>query len=207
MTYFLPMFPLKVIVYPGEDMNLHIFEPRYKQLINECKELGVTFGIPTFIDESVADFGTEMKLVEIRKTYEDGRLDIKTRGLHVFRLLKFKTTVAKKLYPGGKAQRLGNVDDYDILLQEQINEQLLRLYEALNIKNEIGNKKSFDLAHHIGLSFEQEYELLQMERESDRQSFILEHLEHIVPVVIQTEKLKKKIKLNGHFKNFDKLNF
>ncbi|MEO1628994.1 MAG: LON peptidase substrate-binding domain-containing protein, partial [Bacteroidota bacterium] len=46
-----PLFPLKLVVYPGEQLNLHIFEPRYKQLIRECEQNKVTFGIPAFIND------------------------------------------------------------------------------------------------------------------------------------------------------------
>ena len=57
MTDFLPLFPLKLVAFPGEELNLHIFEPRYKQLIREFEQNGTTFGIPTFLDNKVLDFG------------------------------------------------------------------------------------------------------------------------------------------------------
>ena len=64
MTDFLPLFPLKLVAFPGEELNLHIFEPRYKQLIRECEQNGTTFGIPTFLDNKVLDFGTEIELIK-----------------------------------------------------------------------------------------------------------------------------------------------
>ncbi|MCU0326286.1 MAG: LON peptidase substrate-binding domain-containing protein [Spirosomaceae bacterium] len=82
----LPFFPLNLVAYPHEDLNLHIFEPRYRQLINECLETGQTFGIPPFINNRLLGYGTEMKVVELSKRYENGRMDIKTRGLRIFRI-------------------------------------------------------------------------------------------------------------------------
>ena len=58
MTNFIPIFPLAIVVYPGEDLNLHIFEPKYKQLINECFEQKKPFGIPVVIDNKMNELGT-----------------------------------------------------------------------------------------------------------------------------------------------------
>ncbi len=63
--HFLPLFPLSLVVYPNEKLKLHVFEPRYLQLVNECKEQQNTFGIPTYSDGKVKEFGTEMRLVGI----------------------------------------------------------------------------------------------------------------------------------------------
>jgi hypothetical protein len=88
MTNFIPIFPLGVIVYPGEDLNLHIFEPRYKQLINECHSQKKAFGIPAVIDNKLQDHGTLVKITEISKLYDNGEMDIKTVGTEVFRILE-----------------------------------------------------------------------------------------------------------------------
>ncbi|MGD1947779.1 MAG: LON peptidase substrate-binding domain-containing protein, partial [Croceivirga sp.] len=71
----LPLFPLQSVFFPGETVPLHIFEERYKQLINDCREEAVTFGIPVYIDGTV-HFGTEVQLVEVVNTYETGEMDV-----------------------------------------------------------------------------------------------------------------------------------
>ncbi len=58
MTNFIPIFPLNVVLYPGEILNLHIFEPRYKELVKECSGNNKSFGIPAVINGQVAEFGT-----------------------------------------------------------------------------------------------------------------------------------------------------
>jgi len=67
MTNFIPIFPLNIVVYPGENLNLHIFEPRYKQLINECHVAKKPFGIPTVIDNKVQEFGSMVEITELPK--------------------------------------------------------------------------------------------------------------------------------------------
>ena len=80
MTNFIPIFPLSIVVYPGESLNLHIFEPRYKQLINECFTQKKLFGIPAVIESRLQDFGTLIRISEITTIHDNGEMDIKTNG-------------------------------------------------------------------------------------------------------------------------------
>ena len=68
MTNFIPIFPLNIVVYPGEGLNLHIFEPRYRQLIKECHEKAKPFGIPAVIEKRLQDYGTVVHVKEITTT-------------------------------------------------------------------------------------------------------------------------------------------
>ena len=100
MTNFIPIFPLGIVVYPGEKLNLHIFEPRYRQLILECLESKKAFGIPTVIDDQMKEYGALVYLEEIVKTYENGEMDVVTRGGDVFRILEVIKEIPDKLYSG-----------------------------------------------------------------------------------------------------------
>ncbi len=100
MTNFIPIFPLGIVVYPGEDLNLHIFEPRYKQLIKECHEQKKPFGIPTVIENKMQDHGTLVQITEISKMHDNGEMDIKTKGEQVFRILELIKEIPEKLYSG-----------------------------------------------------------------------------------------------------------
>ena len=88
MTNFIPIFPLSIVVYPGETLNLHIFEDRYKQLVKESIDSKKPFGIPAVIDNGVADLGTSVAVINVAKEYEDGKMDITVQGLQVFRILE-----------------------------------------------------------------------------------------------------------------------
>lgn len=205
MARYLPLFPLSIVVFPGEKLNLHVFEPRYKQLVLECVAQEKTFGIPTFILNSVGAFGTEVKILNIEKKYENGEMDIRMKGLKVFKILQFDKMAPGRLYAGGEVEEVVHNDDEDIVKKLKINEYLQVLYESLGISKLFlelpENYKSFNIGHHIGLTLEQEYALLQMQHEADRQEAILLHLQHIMPVVQETERLKDRVRLNGHFKN------
>src|SRR4051812_34478331 len=100
MTNFIPIFPLGIVVYPGESLNLHIFEPRYKQLISECYAGKKPFGIPAVIDKRMQDYGTVVQIKEITTVHDDGEMDIKTEGEKVFRILEVIKEIPDKLYSG-----------------------------------------------------------------------------------------------------------
>jgi len=100
MTNFIPIFPLAIVVYPGETLNLHIFEAAYKQMMAECSHTNKPFGIPTVIDNKVNDMGTLMEIAEVTQVYDNGEMDIKTKGIQVFRMLEIIKEVPDKLYNG-----------------------------------------------------------------------------------------------------------
>ena len=211
MSRTIPLFPLNIVIFPGEKLNLHIFEPRYKAMILECSQNSATFGIPPFLKDGISTVGTEVEIVSIEKEYGGGEMDIRTRVTNIFRIDEFYKTLPGKEYAGGKVTEIELIDDEDIILKKRINELLSELYEALGL-NSLYSKlaesyRIFDIAHHVGLTTDQEYEILTAESESTRQEIVLEHLLKVVPVVIETEKLKERIKLNGHFKNLSPPNF
>ena len=96
----LPLFPLQSIFFPGETVPLHVFEDRYKQLIQDCREEAITFGIPVFINNKM-EYGVEVQLVEVVTTYETGEMDVVCVARQVFKLLAFDNIMENKLYAGG----------------------------------------------------------------------------------------------------------
>ncbi len=205
MNDFLPLFPLKIVVFPGEELNLHIFEPRYKQLIRECEQNQITFGIPSFINDRVMDFGTEIKLLSVEKRYDNGELDIKTLGFGIFRIQEYYRTTPQKLYPGADIERLNINEQGDAYLTNQIVTHLQQLFIVLKIEKDIPKNKedysTYEIAHHVGFSLEQEYEFLCLRSELERQQFMLDHLIQLIPIVKEMERLRVRVQMNGHFKN------
>jgi Lon protease-like protein len=210
MTNFIPIFPLGVVVYPGEDLNLHIFEPRYKQLINECNQQKKPFGIPTVIENKLQDHGTLMEVTEVTKQYENGEMDIKTRGVRVFRILELIKDIPDKLYSGAIVNYPHNHEQGRSSLMEKVMAGMRDLHRLLKVNKEYSKAdnelKSYDIAHHIGLSLQQEYELLGLFDEKQRQEYLKRHLAKVIPTVAVMEQLKEKIKLNGHFKDLPGFN-
>jgi Lon protease-like protein len=212
MTNFIPIFPLSIVVYPGEDLNLHIFEPRYKQLIHECYKDAKPFGIPPVIKNEVQEMGTLVKVTEIVTVHENGEMDIKTKGMSVFRILELIKSVPDKLYSGAIVNHPENVmgTGKKELMQKVIN-AVRELHRLLKINKDFGKADdeltAYDIAHHAGLSPDEEYELLKLLREEQRQEYLKRHLGMVLPVIAQMETLKERVKLNGHFKNLSSFKF
>jgi ATP-dependent Lon protease len=204
MDRLLPLFPLKLVAFPGEKLNLHIFEDRYKQMINECFDNRLTFGIPAFIEGKVMDIGTEMRIISVQKTYDDGEMDIKTEGVGIFKIDVFHRQAPDKLYAAGKVQDIPIEQRGNKLYGEAIIEKVKELFDLLKINKPIPRKASelftFDIAHHVGLNIEQEYELLNIPTEIKRQEYMLEHLQKLIPMVSEMNRLRERVQMNGHFK-------
>jgi uncharacterized protein len=211
MTNFVPIFPLAIVVYPGESLNLHIFEPRYKQLIAECFELKKPFGIPSVIDNKVQDYGTVVRIKEITKAYDNGEMDIKTEGEKVFRILETIKEIPDKLYSGAIVNYPPNNEQGSAEVMHRLLNSIRELYNVLKVEKTFGKEdaelKSYDVAHHVGFSIKEEYELLLLMHERQRQEYLKRHLTKVIPMVAEMEGLKEKVKLNGHFKNLSSFNF
>jgi len=211
MTNFIPIFPLGIVVYPGEDLNLHIFEPRYKQLVYECYTAKKPFGIPAVIHNKVQEYGSMVEIVELSKLYDNGEMDIKTRGVKVFRILEMIEEIPDKLYGGAIVNYPENYQRGLPELMRKVMAGIRELHLLLKVskdfstgpggKKEDGQLTSYEVAHHIGMTIEEEYELLNLLDERQRQEYLKRHLAKAIPMVAGMEQLKEKIKLNGHFKH------
>lgn len=207
MSKKLAFFPLQLVVYPGEFLNLHIFEPRYRQLIADAQNLGITFGIPTVIKGSVRPIATEVKLVEVSKVYQSGESDIKTIGQRIFKILDFEHTLEDKLYSGGQVKYLYNETEEDYLLNEEIVALIRDIYQAMRVDKVVKDAHAgfctYDIAHYCGFNIEQEYEFLTLFNARDRQLYMIEHLKSIRPQVPQpvSQKIINRARQNGHFKH------
>ena len=211
MTNFIPIFPLSIVVYPGEKLNLHIFEPRYKQLIQECAASKKPFGIPAVLNNHLADMGTLVEISEISKQYEDGQMDIRTEGIQVFKILEVIKELPDKLYSGAIVTYPENNTRGSSVKMKTIIEGIRKIHQSLGVTKEFPRPdellNSYDVAHHAGLSLEEEYRLLEYLTEIHRQEFLKRHLAKVLPVMEKMDSLKGKIKLNGHFKNLEGFNF
>lgn len=204
---FLPFFPLKLVAYPDEELNLHIFEPRYRELLADMESEEITMGICTYLD-SLTGFGTEMKLEKVLKRYPDGRLDIKTKGLRTFKISTFLNPMPGKLYAGGEVEYLENETKVELQLQHKYIFYLKEVLQHFDFPGEIPVvSTSFSFAHKVGLTLQEELYLLTLTSETDRIHFLLDHFMKILSVLKATEKAKEKIRQNGHVRHLDPLNF
>ncbi len=211
MTNFIPIFPLGVVVFPGEQLNLHIFEPRYRQLIQDCFGENRSFGIPIVLKNNVSEMGTLVTITEIVQVHEDGKMDIRTRGQKVFRMLELVKTIPEKLYSGAIVHYPDNDERQNSKLALQVIAAIRELHKLIQVSKDFKKPDtelcSYDLAHHAGLSLEEEYEFLGLLYESQRLEYLKQHLSKVLPVVTGMESLKERIQLNGHFRELKGFNF
>lgn len=206
---YLPLFPLNLVAFPGEKINLHIFEPRYRQLMGECLADKTTFGIPVYMNNTLPGYGTEMEVAEMVTRYDDGRLDVRTRGLRVFRLLDFENPAPGKLYAHGDAFFYEKPENAPPVLPRLVDlvEKLYAIFKTeVKFSPNFSQPYSYQIAHGVGLPLEGEYELLTLETEMERQEFLLEHLKQVLPVVENMEQTRARIRMNGDFREFGELN-
>ena len=206
MINFIPIFPLNVVVYPGERLNLHIFEERYKQLLGECIRERKPFGIPTVLDSKIEEYGTLVEVLSLEKEYDSGEMDVRTEGKSVFRILEVVKDVPEKLYDGAIVDYPRNqLKRTESKTAELIVSEVRRLYRLVNAEDKtpanLDDLNSYGIGHLVGLSLQQEYELLSLLDETQRLEYIRRHLNAILPVVQNLEAMKARIQQNGHFKD------
>ncbi|HEX5554383.1 MAG TPA: LON peptidase substrate-binding domain-containing protein [Chitinophagaceae bacterium] len=205
MTNFIPIFPLSIVIYPGETVNLHVFEPRYKQLITECAEQKKPFGSPVLIGDELKEYGTLMEVRGVEKVYDNGEMDIRVRGRRVFRILEVVHEVPEKLYAGAIVHYPRNLSQPKPVVMILVLMAIRELHRLMEVSREFKKLDdallSYDVAHESGLSQEEEYEMLCLLHEGQRLEYLKQHLGKILPVMVEIDRLKKRYKLNGHFQD------
>ena len=146
-----------------------------------------------------------MQLAEITEVYGDGEMDIKTKGLKVFRILEVVKAIPDKLYSGAIVNYPDKKENGNRTLMTGVVKAIRELHNILKVSKDFKKPDeelwSYDVAHHAGLSLEEEYELLQLLHELQREEYLKRHLVKVLPVVSEMETLKGRIQMNGHFKN------
>jgi ATP-dependent Lon protease len=201
----LPLFPLNLVLYPNERLPLHIFEERYKDLTSYCLEHDVSFGIVRSEDDTLADVGTTARIEQVVNRYEDGRLDIAVRGEERFRILE---THHEKSYYTADVTLLEEEDEaVDLDLKERVITQHMKLLELAGrtVRPDLYENVdhlSYVLAQNAALDGEQKQELLETRTENERIKYLIRHFEALIPKVEEQEDVTRRIRSNGHFKDF-----
>jgi Lon protease-like protein len=126
----LGLFPLGIVLLPTEQLPLHIFEERYKELIGECLENGREFGLVYADDEGLREFGTRTRVAEVLTRFDDGRLNILVEGGERFRLTELTDG---RSFSTGLVEPIEDVDDP---AGSPAVDEALRLFEALRALTE-----------------------------------------------------------------------
>jgi len=201
----LPLFPLDLVLYPGERLPLHIFEERYKDLTHYCLNHDMPFGILRQVDDTMAEVGTAARICEVVTRYDDGRLDIVASGEQRFRL---GTLYDDESYYTADVSLIDDESGpVDRDARERVITQHIKLLELAGrtVRPELYDRVdflSFTLAQNAALDDSQKQELLERESEAERIHYLVEHFETILPRLEDENDRRRRIRSNGHFKDF-----
>ncbi len=220
MTGYLPIFPLNLVVLPNTQVNLHIFEERYKQLIQDVIDDSIMFGIVPVFEDRLQEYGTRVKLVEVLKKYPDGRMDIRVEGVDIVRVIEFFKEGNGKLYPAGivfytneakvKKIPISIIKEFAEIIQE------LKLLIFPNQENDfLDVKKPFlELVNKLVTDNKTRYSLVVNQNPGVRYRIVVEYLRKVINNIKEIRKIKNIITQNGHYlyiglrdEDFKKMNF
>ena len=200
----LPLFPLRLVVFPGEQIKLHIFEDRYKQLLKDCgKEK--PFGIPCLFDEMIAQVGCAVLLDRVLEEYKDGSSDIIVRGIRRFRM---ESENAGRPYPSATVEFFDDEssEEVDPLLRQRVITLFTKYSELTSGSPQMRDFTdlpfvSFAVASLTGLSLPERQMILEIGSEKERLESLDIFLTESVTKLAAKDAIEDRVKTNGHFKH------
>jgi Lon protease-like protein len=196
----LPLFPLDVVLLPGAPLPLHIFEPRYKEMIAECIADQSTFGVVRALDQGIAEIGCTAEIVSVTKKYDDGRLDLVAEGRRRFEVLELNQ---ERSFLRGEVlfvpDEPGTASEADSARAIQFHGEILSLAGAVqDISSADRNALSFHLAGSLPLDLDFKQKLLATRTEAERIQILATYLETILPGLKRAARAREKAGGNGH---------
>lgn len=204
----MPLFALGTNVFPGESLPLHIFEERYKAMIEYCLE-GYRekklrpFGISLANDEELKEIGCAVLIERVVQKYEDGRLDIITNGRERYRIRRI---IREKVYPEVEVDFFGDREERSKDETADVAITLfMKMFELAKGEPPKGNlqrtgRLSFELAHSSGLDMGERQVLLEMDSEEERLQHLIKYYRGIIPMLTWREDVKERVRANGYFR-------
>jgi ATP-dependent Lon protease len=198
----IPLFPLNVVLLPGADLPLHIFEPRYRQMVRQCLDEKSEFGMLLALPKGVVHVGCTAEIIEVVKRYSDGRMDILTMGRAPFRVVN--------LFDGNPLLE-GEVDyleDCETPSNPRVRRELVELYEAChtlifgdypkNLGNSVSEILSYVVAGTLPMDLLWKQQILELRSEADREERLVAYLREWAPHLQKTEVMRQRAGGNGH---------
>jgi Lon protease-like protein len=199
------LFPLNIVIYPGSSYSLHIFEERYKKMVNLCLDENQGFGIIAKFGDEISKVGTYVEIAEVSRKYPDGKFDIIIKGTR--RFIVINSSLHKDGYLVGNTHPY-----YDTIFEADKNIIETTLNKFINILQKINLKlepafwqnlsgtpiKSFKIAEKTGLTLEQQQELLVLQDETLRLNFLIGHLEKLEKYLSESKVVREIVDGDGY---------
>jgi Lon protease-like protein len=201
LSSLLPLFPLDVVLLPGSPLPLHIFEPRYREMIGECLKNQAPFGVVRAKENNIETVGCTAEIVSVPKRYDDGRLDIVTRGVERFEIVE---TNQERSFLQARVNFLH--DDVtsptgdEMAKAYELHREILALAgaEAEPFAEIDDGLFSFHLAGSLPLDLDFKQSLLSMDSEAERVHAMIEFFSSVLPNLRHSVHIRHKAGGNGH---------
>jgi Lon protease-like protein len=196
-----PLFPLGLVLLPGELVPLHIFEERYKLMIGECLEQESEFGIIWLSDDGLKEVGCAARITRVLERFDDGRLNILVEGTEPFRLTR---RIEDLPYPAGDVEPLADDRETDQDALERARSRYADLVEEVTEARPepeaLAQLDAYGMAATLEVAPTAKQTLLELRSESGR----LEQLEALFAEALQrikmAERAAERASGNGHLK-------
>jgi ATP-dependent Lon protease len=198
----IPLFPLNVVLLPGAELPLHIFEPRYRQMVKGCLEEKSEFGMLLALPKGVARVGCTAEIVDVVKRYDDGRMDIVTAGRAPFRVVELFTE--DPLMEG----HVDYLEDREAPGNPRIQRELVELFEAChtlifddypkNLEGTATQDLSYLVAATLPMDLLWKQQILELRSEPDRQERLVAYLREWAPHLQRKGVMRQRAGGNGH---------
>jgi ATP-dependent Lon protease len=198
----IPLFPLNVVLLPGGDLPLHIFEPRYREMAGNCLRDKSEFGMLLALPDGVVRVGCTAEILEVAKRYSDGRMDILTVGRAPFRVVEI---FDENPLLEGKVEYL---EDREASASSQMERELVELYEVCytlifdvfppDLRKSGEAPLSYSIASALPLELLWKQQILELRQEVERQERLVAYLREWAPHLQKRETQRKRASGNGH---------
>ena len=194
-----PLFPLGLVLLPGESVPLHIFEERYKTMIGQCLDEEREFGIVWLGDEGLKEIGCRAEITEVLEQMPDGRMNILVRGAGPFRLLR---RIDELDYPAGDVELVDDEpEDADpevaSLAHERYADLVERVTDSRPEADDLEALGSYDMAATLEFALDAKQELLELRSERSRLKQLAEMFVHTVKRIEASERAAERAQGNG----------
>jgi len=194
-----PLFPLGLVLLPQELVPLHIFEERYKVMIDGCLEDDSEFGIVWLADDGLRDVGCSARITRVVERFEDGRMNILVEGAQPFRMLR---RIDSLPYPAGDIELLEDFDpEADPELVERAQARYAELVEKATEEkpdpDEIAGLDAYGMAATVEHPPEAKQALLELRAENDRLRMVDEMFRTAIKRVAYAEEAAERAQTNG----------
>jgi Lon protease-like protein len=195
----LPLFPLEIVVFPGAPLPLHIFEPRYKEMIGECLSQERPFGMVRAKENALSAIGCSARIINVIKKYEDGRLDIAAEGAQRFQIIQVNQERSFL------QAEVAFFDDEPSIVSKSAADTVIELHEQLfammgqtvEVERDAAYL-SFRLAQDLPVDLDFKQTLLEMKSETERVEILTEYYRATIPKIENSLRVRQRASGNGH---------